>query len=306
MRTLIVASRRRRYTPALSEVERLRLIATQVRRDVLRMTYLARSGHPGGSLGLADILTALYFSVMDIGAPRFDMWGIGEDVFILSNGHCSPALYSVLARKGYFPIEELATFRRIHSRLQGHPSTLEKLPGIYVATGSLGQGFSVAIGAALAKRLNRDPHLVWCITGDGELQEGQIWEGATFAAHHRVDQLITIVDWNGQQIDGPVERVMSLGDLPARWKASGWIVLEMDGNNMSDVLITLNKARELTRQGKPIVILAHTHMGYPIDFMMDDYRWHGVPPSREQLEKALAQLPETLGDFPAAELNSTK
>ncbi len=283
-----------------TDVNELNKIAAQVRRDVLRMTYLAKSGHPGGSLGAADFLVALHFAIMDIHPPHFDMDGIGEDIFILSNGHICPAWYSILARLGYFPLEELATFRKIHSRLQGHPATLEGLPGVRIATGSLGQGFSVAIGAALAKRLNKDDHKVFVLMGDGEIQEGQIWEGAAFAGHHRVDNLIAAVDWNNQQIDGPVEKVMSVGDLPLRFEALGWhVILVHDANDMQQVLDSLNEAVESAGKGKPIVLLLRTHMGYPVDFMLDNHKWHGVPPNKEQLEEALKQIPETFGDFPA-------
>jgi len=286
--------------PRTSDVGELRKIAAQVRRDVLRMTYLAKSGHPGGSLGAADYLVALHFAIMDINPPHFDMDGVGEDIFILSNGHICPAWYSILARLGYFPLEELATFRKIHSRLQGHPATLEGLPGVRIATGSLGQGFSVAIGAALAKRLNKDDHRVFVLMGDGEVQEGQIWEGAAFAAHHKVDNLIAAVDWNNQQIDGPVEKVMSVGDLPLRFKALNWhVILVNDANNMEEVLNALREAVDASGKGKPVVLLLRTHMGYPVDFMLDNHKWHGVPPNKEQLEEALKQIPETFGDFPA-------
>jgi transketolase len=229
------------------------------------------------------------------------MDGRGEDMFFLSNGHISPVWYSVLSRSGYFPIKEMGTFRKMNSRLQGHPATHEGLPGIRVASGSLGQGLSVSIGAALAKRLNKDPHLVYVLTGDGELQEGQIWEAAMFAAHHKVDNLIATVDWNGQQIDGPNEQVISLGDLYAKWSAFGWHVLEMNGNDLDDVLTTLGKAKQATGNGKPVVILMHTIMGYGVDFMEGDHNWHGVAPSQEQARKALDQLEETLGDFPYTE-----
>ena len=285
--------------PRTSDIGELNKIAAQVRRDVLRMTYLAKSGHPGGSLGAADFLVALHFAIMDINPPNFNMDGIGEDIFILSNGHICPAWYSILARLGYFPLEELATFRKIHSRLQGHPATLEGLPGVRIATGSLGQGFSVAIGAALAKRLNNDPHKVFVLMGDGEIQEGQIWEGAAFAAHHKVDNLIAAVDWNNQQIDGPVEKVMSVGDLPMRFKALNWhVILVNDANNMVEVLEALREAVNASGKGKPVVLLLRTHMGYPVDFMLDNHKWHGVPPNKEQLEEALKQIPETFGDFP--------
>jgi transketolase len=276
--------------PPLSE------IATQVRRDIIRMVHAAQSGHPGGSLGCADFLTALYFQIMKHD-PSFRMDGKGEDVFILSNGHISPVFYSVLARSGYFPTAELATFRRIDSRLQGHPATHEGLPGIRIASGSLGQGLSVAAGAALAKRLNGDERLVFSLHGDGELQEGQIWEAIMFAAHHRLDRLISTVDWNGQQIDGPTEKVMSLGDIRAKFEAFGWATLEMDGNDMDEVLKGLEKAVSMTGGGRPVAILMHTAMGKGVDFMENDHNWHGVAPNDEQLRKALEQLPETLGDY---------
>lgn len=285
----------------MADLDQLRRIASQVRRDIIRQTYFAASGHPGGSLGCADFFTALYFEVLQRRHDNFAMAGQGEDVFFLSNGHVSPVWYSVLARSGYFPIEELSTFRKINSRLQGHPATHEGLPGVRVASGSLGQGLSVAIGAALAKRLNEDDHLVYCLTGDGELQEGQIWEAALFAAHHRVDNLILTVDWNGVQIDGRNDDVISLGDLPAKWAAFGWEVLQMHGNDMEDVLRGLAAAKERSGNGKPVAILMKTEMGYPIDFMMGTHKWHGVPPNAEQTEKALSQLEETLGDYPYIE-----
>lgn len=270
--------------------------ATQVRRDIIRMVAQAKSGHPGGSLGCADFLTALYLGVMDR-KPGFHMEGRDEDIFFLSNGHISPLWYSILARCGYFPLSELGTFRQINSRLQGHPATHEGLPGIRVASGSLGQGLSVAIGAALAKKLNGDPHLVYCLTGDGELQEGQIWEAAMFAAHHRVDKLLVTVDWNGQQIDGANEDVISLGDLPAKWRAFGWEVLAMDGHDIPRILETLADARRRCGQGKPVVILMKTEMGKGVDFMEGSHKWHGVAPNAEQTASALAQLEETLGDY---------
>jgi transketolase len=271
-------------------------IATQVRRDIVRMVHAAQSGHPGGSLGCADFLTALFFQTMRHN-PEFRMDGIGEDVFILSNGHISPVYYSVLARSGYFPTEELASFRRIDSRLQGHPATHERLPGIRIASGSLGQGLSVAAGAALAKRLNGDDRLVFSLHGDGELQEGQIWEAAMFAAHHRLDRLISTIDWNGQQIDGPTEKVMSLGDIRAKFDAFGWSTLEMAGNDMGEVVKGLEQAVSMTGAGKPVAILMHTSMGKGVDFMENDHNWHGVAPNDEQLQKALAQLPTTLADY---------
>jgi transketolase len=284
----------------MADLDHLRRVASQVRRDIIRQTFYAASGHPGGSLGCADFFTALYFEVLRRKNP-FSMEGKGEDLFFLSNGHISPVWYSVLARSGVFPLAELSTFRKVDSRLQGHPATHEGLPGIRVASGSLGQGLSVAVGAALSKRLNKDPHLVYCLAGDGEMQEGQIWEAAMFAAHHKVDNLILTVDWNGVQIDGPNDEVISLGDLPGKWKAFGWDLLQMNGNDMADVLRGLAEARERTGQGKPVVILMKTEMGYPVDFMMGTHKWHGVPPNAEQAEKALSQLEETLGDYPYLE-----
>ncbi|MDX1476695.1 MAG: transketolase [Saprospiraceae bacterium] len=281
----------------MANLENLQQICTQVRRDIVRMVYFAQSGHPGGSLGCTEFMTALYFDVMDHN-PAFEMTGAGEDMFFLSNGHISPVWYSVLARSGYFPIEELSTFRQINSRLQGHPATHEGLPGVRIASGSLGQGLSVAIGAALAKRLNGDAHLVYVLTGDGELQEGQIWEAAMFAAHHKVDNLIATVDWNGQQIDGANDDVISLGDLPAKWAAFGWDVLHMNGNNLDEVIATLAEAKERTGHGKPVAIMMRTEMGKGVDFMEGTHKWHGVAPNREQALDALSQLEETLGDFP--------
>jgi transketolase len=279
------------------DTPQLKNYCSQIRRDIIRMVYFAQSGHPGGSLGCTEFFTALYFNIMEHD-PDFHMDGKGEDMFFLSNGHISPVWYSVLARSGYFPLEELATFRKIDSRLQGHPTTHEGLPGVRVASGSLGQGLSVAIGAALAKRLDHDPHLVYVLTGDGELQEGQIWEAAMFAAHHKVDNLIATVDWNGQQIDGPNDKVISLGDLEAKWASFGWHVMQMHGNDMDEVLRTLHAAKSQTRKGKPIVILMQTAMGNGVDFMENDYKWHGVAPDEKQARNALSQLQETLGDYP--------
>ncbi|GIV34744.1 MAG: transketolase [Chitinophagales bacterium] len=281
----------------MTDIRQLENIAAQVRRDVIRMTHGAQSGHPGGALGCTEYLVALYFRVMKHN-PSFHMDGVGEDLFFLSNGHICAAWYSVLARSGYFDIKELSTFRKINSRLQGHPATAEHLPGVRIATGSLGQGLSVAIGAALAKKLNGDERLVYSLHGDGEIQEGQIWEAAMFAAHHKVDNLIAALDWNGMQIDGPNEKVLSLGDLPAKWKAFGWEVLLLkDGNNLQEVLHTLERARTMTGKGKPLMILMKTVMGKGVDFMENDYHWHGVAPDDSQTERALAQLPETLGDY---------
>ena len=274
----------------------LKEIASQIRRDIVRMVHGCQSGHPGGSLGCTDYLTALYFKIMKHD-PDFKMDGKNEDLFFLSNGHISPVFYSTLARSGYFDIKELATFRKIDSRLQGHPATAEHLPGVRVATGSLGQGMSVAIGAALTKRLNKDSSVVFSLHGDGELDEGQNWEAIMFAAHHKVDNLISTVDWNHQQIDGTIEKVMDHGDLRRKFEAFGWITLEMNGNDMDEVVATLNSAKSLLGQGKPVVIMMHTIMGKGVDFMENDHNWHGVAPNDEQLAKALAQLPETLGDY---------
>lgn len=280
----------------MTNIADLQNIATQLRRDVVRMVHGAKSGHPGGSLGCADFFAALYFNVMKRNMP-FTMDGVGEDLFFLSNGHISPIFYSTLARCGYFPLNELKTFRKINSRLQGHPATKEKLPGIRVASGSLGQGLSVAIGAALAKKLNNDPNLVFSLHGDGEIQEGQIWEAMMFAAHYKVDNLIATVDWNGQQIDGSTNEVMSLGDLPAKWAAFGWKVIQTNGNNMSQLLSSLEQAKNATKQQQPIVILMKTEMGKGVDFMEGSHEWHGIAPNDEQLAKALAQLPSTLNDY---------
>ncbi|HOA38591.1 MAG TPA: transketolase [Flavihumibacter sp.] len=272
-------------------------IASQIRRDIVRMVHGVASGHPGGSLGCADFFTALYFKVMKHN-PKFSMDGIGEDLFFLSNGHISPVFYSTLARAGYFDIKELATFRRLNSRLQGHPATHEHLPGIRVASGSLGQGMSVAIGAALAKKLNNDPNIIYSLHGDGELDEGQNWEAAMFAAHHQVDNLISTIDWNGQQIDGPTVKVMNLGNLREKFLAFGWevIILE-EGNNIDKIVATLEHAKTFVGNGKPIMILMRTVMGAGVDFMEGHHEWHGIAPNDEQLARALAQLPETLGDY---------
>jgi len=279
-----------------TDIDRLQQIASQVRRDIVRMVHAAQSGHPGGSLGCTDFLVALYFHTMKHD-PAFHMDGIGEDLFFLSNGHISPVFYSVLARSGYFPVSELNTFRRLNSRLQGHPATHEHLPGVRIASGSLGQGMSVACGAATAKKLNNDEQLVYSLHGDGELQEGQNWEAIMFAAHHKCDNMIATIDVNGQQIDGPTSRVMALGPLRDKFAAFGWHVLEMDGNNMEEVLDTLHTARLATGKGKPVCILMHTVMGKGVDFMEGTHEWHGIAPSDKQLDLALAQLPETLGDY---------
>lgn len=281
----------------LTSTDKLKKLATQVRRDILRMTHNAQSGHPGGSLGCADLMVALYNSVLRYDPQKFTMEGEGEDVFILSNGHISPVWYSVLARAGFFDVSELETFRLIDSRLQGHPATQEGLPGVRLATGSLGQGLSAAIGMARAKKLNSDPHLVYALLGDGENQEGQVWEAAMYAGGKKVDNLIAIVDHNQKQIDGPVDEVMPLGDLKAKWNAFGWIVLDMNGNVMEEVLETLELAASKTGNGQPVMILMKTEMGNGVDFMMGTHKWHGVAPNDEQLEKALAQLEETIGDY---------
>jgi transketolase len=281
----------------MANIDELKRIASQVRRDIIRQTAGANSGHPGGSLGCTDFLVALYFHLMEHD-PSFNMEGKNEDLFFLSNGHISPVWYSVLARSGYFPVSELSTFRALNSRLQGHPATHEGLPGIRVASGSLGQGISVAIGAALAKRLNKDDKLVYCLTGDGELQEGQIWEAAMFAPHYKLDNLILTVDWNGQQIDGPNDEVMSLGDLPAKWEAFGWEVMIMEnGNDMATVVRTLEEAKMKAGHGRPICILMKTEMGYGVDFMQGTHKWHGKATNAEQTADALSQLEETLGDY---------
>ena len=276
-------------------MEDLKAMASQIRRDIVRMVHGCASGHPGGSLGCTDFFTALYFKVMKHD-PKFDMNAMNEDVFFLSNGHISPVFYSTLARSGYFDIKELATFRKINSRLQGHPATHEHLPGVRIASGSLGQGLSVAIGAALAKKLNGDNHLVYSLHGDGELQEGQIWEAVMFAAHNKIDNLISTVDINGQQIDGPTKKVLDLGSIKAKFESFGWQTIDMDGNDMDEVIAGLNKAKEITSKGKPIGIMMKTVMGKGVDFMENDHNWHGIAPNDEQLAKALAQLPE-LSDY---------
>ncbi len=274
----------------------LKYMATQIRRDIVRMVHAVQSGHPGGSLGCTEYFTALFFKIMKHD-PQFNMDGIGEDLFFLSNGHISPVFYSSLARSGYFPLQELNTFRKINSRLQGHPTTHEHLPGVRIASGSLGQGMSVAVGAALTKKLNKDNNIVYSLHGDGELDEGQNWEAIMFAAHKKVDNLIATIDWNGQQIDGPTKTVMALDSLKAKFDAFNWHVLEMNGNDMDAVVAGLNNAKTFVGKGKPIVILMKTEMGKGIDFMEGSHEWHGIAPNDEQLAKALAQLPETLGDY---------
>ncbi|RMF03971.1 MAG: transketolase [Bacteroidetes bacterium] len=280
----------------MADINKLEKIASQIRRDIIRQVANAQSGHPGGSLGCADLLVALYFHHMTHD-PSFRMDGKGEDMFYLSNGHISPVFYSVLARSGYFPVEELATFRQLNSRLQGHPATHEGLPGVRTASGSLGQGLSVAIGAALAKRLDGDDKLVYCLMGDGEQQEGQIWEAVMFAPHHKIDNLIAIVDRNNQQIDGSLTEVLDLGDLGAKYAQFGWEVLRMDGNNMAEVVSTIDHAKALSGKGKPIMIDMTTVMGKGVDYMEGTHKWHGKAPDAELTARALAQLEETLGDF---------
>ena len=281
----------------MKTIEELSDLCIQIRRDILRMVHANNSGHPGGSLGCTEFLTTLYFNHL-IHNTDFDMDGINEDLFFLSNGHISPVLYSVLARSGYFDIEELATFRKIDSRLQGHPTTHEKLEGIRVSTGSLGQGLSVAIGSALTKKLNNDNNLIYSLHGDGELQEGQIWEAVMYASANKVDNLIATVDYNKKQIDGEIDDVLPLGDLKAKFEAFDWLVLEeLNGNDIASVSSILSKAKQLTKKGKPIVILLHTEMGNGVDFMMGTHKWHGNAPNDEQLEIALSQNNETLGDY---------
>jgi transketolase len=281
----------------MNNIHKLEQTATQVRRDIVRMVHACQSGHPGGSLGCADLLTALFFDQMNINPEKFDMNGQNEDLFFLSNGHISPVFYSVLARRGYFPVPELASFRKMHSRLQGHPATLEELPGVRVASGSLGQGLSVAIGAALAKRLNNDPGLVFVLMGDGEQQEGQIWEAVLHAGARKIDNIIAIIDYNGQQIDGPVDKIMPLGDLGAKYEAFGWKVIPFDGNNMSETVETISMVKQQACKGIPQLLLMKTEMGQGVDFMMGTHKWHGSAPNDEQLAKALSQLEETLGDY---------
>ena len=280
--------------PTISELQN---ISSQVRRDIIRMVHAVNSGHPGGSLGAADFMTALYFEVMKHNPQNFTMDGKDEDLFFLSNGHVSPLFYSILAHSGYFPVKELATFRKLNTRLQGHPTTHDGLPGVRMASGSLGQGLSVAIGAATTKKLNNDKQIVYTLHGDGELQEGQIWEAAMYAAAKKVDNIIATVDYNGKQIDGPVDDVLSLGDLKAKWLAFGWTVLEVDGNNMAELVKTLKEAKEYTGKQKPVVILMKTEMGCGVDFMMGTHKWHGSAPNDAQAANALSQLKETLGDY---------
>ena len=281
----------------MADIAQLNATAQQIRRDILRMVHKVNSGHPGGSLGCTEFFVSLFFEHMKH-QPSFSMDGAGEDISFLSNGHISPVFYATLARSGYFPVDELNTFRLIDSRLQGHPTTHEGLPGVRIASGSLGQGLSVAIGAALAKKLNNDPQRVYALLGDGELQEGQNWEAIMYAAANKVDNLIATVDVNEKQIDGTTNEVLHLGDLKAKFEAFGWAVLNLkNGNALPDILQTLEKAKAASNQGQPVVILMHTEMGNGVDFMMHTHAWHGKAPNDEQLESALVQNPETLGDY---------
>ena len=280
--------------PNITELEK---ICTQIRRDILRMVHASNSGHPGGSLGCTEFFVSLYFEIMNHN-KKFSMNGIGEDLFFLSNGHISPVWYATLARSGYFELAELATFRKINSRLQGHPTTHDKLEGVRVSSGSLGQGLSVAIGAALTKKLNNDDSFIYSLHGDGELQEGQNWEAIMFAAGNKVDNLIATVDYNKKQIDGSVDDVLPMGDIAEKFRAFGWEVLEeKDGNNLEAIINCLNNAKKISGKGKPVVIILHTEMGNGVDFMMGTHKWHGVAPNNEQLADGLAQNPVTLGDY---------
>jgi transketolase len=275
----------------------LQKIASQVRRDIVRMVAAVNSGHPGGSLGCADFITFLYFELMNFKPKEFSMDGKNEDLFFLSNGHISPVWYSILARAGFFPVNELSTFRKLSTRLQGHPSTDKKLPGIRMASGSLGQGLSVGIGAAQVKKLNNDKSIIYTLHGDGELQEGQIWEAAMYAAANKVDNIIATIDYNGRQIDGDVDDVLSLGNLELKWQAFGWEVFHMNGHDFENMRSVMNEAKNLCGKGKPVVIIMKTEMGQGVDYMMGTHKWHGSAPNAEQLQLALNQLEETLGDY---------
>ncbi|MBL0743586.1 transketolase [Chryseolinea lacunae] len=279
-----------------ADIPQLKKIASQVRRDIVRMVHACQSGHPGGSLGCTDFFVALYFHILKHD-PKFNMKAEGEDMFFLSNGHISPVWYSVLARSGYFDVKELATFRQLNSRLQGHPATHEHLPGIRIASGSLGQGLSVALGAAQAKKLAGDDRFVFVLMGDGELQEGQVWEAAMYAAHNKMDNVIASIDYNGQQIDGPVNKILSLLDLKAKWEAFGWEVIDSNGNNMDEIVKALEFAKTQAKKGKPVMNLMKTEMGFGVDYMVGSHKWHGVAPNDDELAKALAQLELTLGDY---------
>ncbi len=277
-------------------VSKLRIIASQVRRDIVRMVHNIQSGHPGGSLGCTDFFVTLFFNIMNRN-KSFSMNGIGEDIFFLSNGHISPVFYSVLARSGYFKLDELNSFRKINSRLQGHPATHEGLPGIRIASGSLGQGLSVAIGAAISKKLNNDSNIIYALMGDGELQEGQVWEGFMYGANNNIDNLIVSIDYNGQQIDGPVNEINSLKNLKAKFKSFGWSVVESDGNDIENLIEILNHSKSLLKNGLPVVNIMKTVMGKGVDFMENSHKWHGISPNDDQFSKALNQLEETLGDY---------
>jgi transketolase len=281
---------------AQPDFAKLKKLSSQIRRDIVRMVHACQSGHPGGSLGCTDFFVALYFHILKHN-PKFNMDGRGEDLFFLSNGHISPVWYATLARSGYFDTKELATFRFLNTRLQGHPATHEHLPGVRIASGSLGQGLSVAIGAAQTKKLNQDQSLVYVLMGDGEQQEGQVWEAAMYAAHNKIDNLIATIDYNGQQIDGPVDKIVSLMNLKAKWESFGWHVEEFNGNKIEEVVAALEKAKSLAGNGKPVMNLMRTEMGFGVDYMMGSHKWHGVAPNDEELKKALAQLEETLGDY---------
>jgi len=281
----------------MTEISTLNDFASQVRRDIVRMVHAVQSGHPGGSLGCTEFFTVLYSDIMRHDPLKFEIDGKEQDLFFLSNGHISPVFYSVLARSGYFPVAELSTFRKLNSRLQGHPTTHEGLPGVRISSGSLGQGLSAAIGASLSKKLNNDDHLVFVLMGDGELQEGQVWEAAMYASAKKVDNLIAVVDVNGQQIDGSTKDVLDMGDLQSKWEAFGWQVLKMNGNDMEELRATLLQAKTKTGLGKPVLILMETIMGNGVDFMMYSHKWHGIAPNDEQLAEALKQNPITLGDY---------
>jgi transketolase len=281
----------------MPDINKLEDIAVQIRRDIVRMVHAVQSGHPGGSLGCVEYFTALFFDIMEHNPKNFTIAGKNEDIFILSNGHISPVYYSALARSGYFEVSELATFRKLNTRLQGHPATHEGLPGIRTASGSLGQGLSVAAGIAMGKKLDHDNHLVYCLTGDGELEEGQIWEAVMYAAHNKIDNLIVTVDFNGQQIDGSTAAIMGFTELKSKWLAFGWQVLEMNGNDLSEVVHTLIEAKAKSGQGKATVIIMKTEMGNGVDFMMGSHEWHGIAPNDAQLQSALDQNPETIGDY---------
>jgi transketolase len=281
---------------AQPDLGKLSKLTSQIRRDIVRMVHACQSGHPGGSLGCTEFFVALYFHILKHN-PKFNMDGKGEDLFFLSNGHISPVWYATLARSGYFDTKELATFRFLNSRLQGHPATHEGLPGIRVASGSLGQGLSVAIGAAQTKKLNNDDRVVYVLMGDGEQQEGQVWEASMYAAHNKIDNLIATIDYNGQQIDGAVKDILDLKNLKAKWEAFGWEVQEFNGNNLEEVINGLERAQTLAKKGKPVLNLMKTEMGFGVDFMMGSHKWHGVAPNDEEFAKAMAQLEETIGDY---------